>query len=236
MRTRQKRVATDTWRSLGCRTTPLEHWSKRKPTVEPRWAKQQTKKLRPKPTKINSFMSGPSLSLMPDPPACNFSKQDMIVLNVCLFCLIKQVSLNISILNSNKKCNSVSITRMPLLKHKVQLYLYSLSIFVWRTFSIIKSWFEHLNFAITLLNSYGMTRNKYRSIYKSDLYSRYDSALLEAPNFSNQFCLQQSFTLSVKSLIKVSGFLTSCEIQAYPKLYLKINLRTWLAQVFRPTH
>ena len=63
MRTRQKRVATDTWRSLGCRTTPLEHWSKRKPTVEPRWAKQQTKTLRPKPTKINSFMSGPSLSL-----------------------------------------------------------------------------------------------------------------------------------------------------------------------------
>ena len=63
MRTRQKRVATDTWRSLGCRTTPLEHWSKRKPTVEPRWAKQQTKKLRPKPTKINGFMSGPSLSL-----------------------------------------------------------------------------------------------------------------------------------------------------------------------------
>ena len=51
MRTRQKRVATDTWRSLGCRTTPLEHWSRRKPTVEPRWAKQQTKKLRPKPTK-----------------------------------------------------------------------------------------------------------------------------------------------------------------------------------------
>ena len=29
------------------------------------------KKLRPQPTKINSFMSGPSLSLMPDPPACN---------------------------------------------------------------------------------------------------------------------------------------------------------------------
>ena len=44
MRTRQERVATDTWRSLGYRTTPLEHWSKRKPTVEPRWAKQQTKK------------------------------------------------------------------------------------------------------------------------------------------------------------------------------------------------
>ena len=35
MRTRQKqRVATDTCRSLGCRTTPLEHWSKRKSTVE----------------------------------------------------------------------------------------------------------------------------------------------------------------------------------------------------------
>ena len=65
VRTRQKRVATDTWRSLRCRTTPLEHWSKRKPTVEPRWAKQQTKNLRPKPTKINSFMSGPLLSLTP---------------------------------------------------------------------------------------------------------------------------------------------------------------------------
>ena len=71
MRTRQKCVATDTWRSLGCRTTPLEHWSRREPTLESRWAKQQTKKLRPKPTKINSFMSGPSLSLTPDPPACN---------------------------------------------------------------------------------------------------------------------------------------------------------------------
>ena len=54
---RQKqRVATDTWRSLGCRTTPLEHWRKRKPTVELGWAKQQTKKLRLQPTKINSFM------------------------------------------------------------------------------------------------------------------------------------------------------------------------------------
>ena len=35
MRTRQKRVATDTWRSLGWRTTPLEHWSKRKPLLNP---------------------------------------------------------------------------------------------------------------------------------------------------------------------------------------------------------
>ena len=74
MRTRQKRVATDTWRSLGCRTTPLEHWSRRKPTVEPRWAKQQTKKLRPKPTKINSFMSGPSLSLTPESVEMNRNK------------------------------------------------------------------------------------------------------------------------------------------------------------------
>ena len=58
MRTRQKRVATDTWRSLGFRTIPLEHWSKRKPTVESLWAKQQTKELRPKPTKMNSFYVG----------------------------------------------------------------------------------------------------------------------------------------------------------------------------------
>ena len=75
MRTRQERNATDTRRSPGCRTTPLEHWSKRKTTVEPRWAKQQTKKLRPKPTKINSFMSGPSSSLTPDPPACNYREK-----------------------------------------------------------------------------------------------------------------------------------------------------------------
>ena len=72
MRTLQKqRVATNTWISLGCRTTPLEHWSKRKPTIEPRWGKQQLKTIRPQPTKINSFMSEPSLSLTPDPPACN---------------------------------------------------------------------------------------------------------------------------------------------------------------------
>ena len=79
MRTRQKRVATDTWRSLGCRTPPLEHWSRRKPTVEPRWAKQQTKKLRPKPTEINSFMSGASLSLTPDrfkPPLHQYFNTD----------------------------------------------------------------------------------------------------------------------------------------------------------------
>ena len=32
----------------------------KKPRVESRWDQQQTKKLRPQPTKINSFMSGPS--------------------------------------------------------------------------------------------------------------------------------------------------------------------------------
>ena len=42
MRTRQKRVATDTWRSLGCRTTPLEHWRKRQPTNEPRYKTYET--------------------------------------------------------------------------------------------------------------------------------------------------------------------------------------------------
>ena len=46
MRTRQKQsVATDTWRSLKCRTTPLEHWSKRKATVEHRWARQEVNSL-----------------------------------------------------------------------------------------------------------------------------------------------------------------------------------------------
>ena len=59
---KKQRVATEIWRSLGCRTTPLEYWSKKKKkkkkkkTVEPTWAKQQTKKLRPQRTKINSFM------------------------------------------------------------------------------------------------------------------------------------------------------------------------------------
>ena len=68
MTRQKKRVATDTRRSPGCRTTPLEHCSTRKPTVEPRWVKQQTKKFRPQPIKINCFMSGPSMSLTPDPP------------------------------------------------------------------------------------------------------------------------------------------------------------------------
>ena len=41
MRTQQKqRAVNDIWRLLGCLTTPLEHWSKRKPTVEPRWSKK----------------------------------------------------------------------------------------------------------------------------------------------------------------------------------------------------
>ena len=37
MRTRQKCVVTETWRSLGCRTTPLEHWSRRKPANLIEW-------------------------------------------------------------------------------------------------------------------------------------------------------------------------------------------------------
>ena len=45
MRTRQKqRVVTDTWRSLVCRTTLLEHWYKSKPTIELRWAKEYRQK------------------------------------------------------------------------------------------------------------------------------------------------------------------------------------------------
>ena len=115
---------------------------------------------------------------------------------------------------------------MSLLKHKIQ-YLYFLSIFVCRPLSVIKSWFEHLTLAIAFLNSYGMPRNKYRSVSKSVLYSRYDSALLEVFSFSNQFCLQQSFTISVRSRIKFSGFPISCEIQAYPKPYLSRLMRLW---------
>ena len=33
----------DTWRSLGCETTPLKYRSKRKPLVESRMTKQQTR-------------------------------------------------------------------------------------------------------------------------------------------------------------------------------------------------
>ena len=100
--TRQERVATDTQRSPGCRTTPLEHWSKRKPTVEPWWAKQQTKKLRPKPTKINSFMSGPSSSLTPDPPACNLESTGESNLEST------GVQISIFIYKCNKRCKSAT--------------------------------------------------------------------------------------------------------------------------------
>ena len=75
MRTRQKRVATDTWRSLGCPTTPLEHWSKRKPTVEPRWTKQQTKKLRPQPTKINTFFFGAIIESVARPTGVQLKRE-----------------------------------------------------------------------------------------------------------------------------------------------------------------
>ena len=34
---------------------PTETLEQKKPTVEPQWAKQRTKKLRPQPTKINSL-------------------------------------------------------------------------------------------------------------------------------------------------------------------------------------
>ena len=41
MRTRQKRLRCDTWRTPGCETMPLIYRSKRKPPVEPRMTKQQ---------------------------------------------------------------------------------------------------------------------------------------------------------------------------------------------------
>ena len=44
-------VFRGSWRSLECQTTPLKILSKRESPVEPRWAKKQTKKLRPQPTK-----------------------------------------------------------------------------------------------------------------------------------------------------------------------------------------
>ena len=74
MRTRQKRVATDTLRSWGVEHhhwRTLEQTKTNSLTPMGQWAKQQTKKLRPQPSKINSFMSGPSLSLTPGPPACS---------------------------------------------------------------------------------------------------------------------------------------------------------------------
>ena len=57
------------------RPTPRDPWVSNtggeKKTVEPWWAQQQTKMLRLQAIKINSFMLGPSLSLTPDPTACN---------------------------------------------------------------------------------------------------------------------------------------------------------------------
>ena len=50
------------------------HWNtgtKENQQLNPGGPSNRQKKLRPKPTKINSFMSGPSLSLMPDPPPRN---------------------------------------------------------------------------------------------------------------------------------------------------------------------
>ena len=50
------------------------HWNtgaKENKELNPGGPSNRQKNLRPQPTKINSFMSGPSLSLTPDPPACN---------------------------------------------------------------------------------------------------------------------------------------------------------------------
>ena len=50
------------------------HWNtgaEENQQLNPGGPSNRQKKLRPKPTKINSFTSGPSLSLTPDPPACN---------------------------------------------------------------------------------------------------------------------------------------------------------------------
>ena len=72
MRNRLKCDATDTWRSLECRTTPLVHWSIWNPTVEPRWAYQQFKKA-PAQTQLKFLFlcRGLHCSLTPDPPLCN---------------------------------------------------------------------------------------------------------------------------------------------------------------------
>ena len=61
-RTRQKRVETDTWRSLGCRTTPLEHWSKIKPTAEPRHWKLPSRT--PRHWKLPSTIAQPNHPLL----------------------------------------------------------------------------------------------------------------------------------------------------------------------------
>ena len=50
------------------------HWNtgaKENQQLNPGGPSNRLKKFQPQPTKINSFMWGPSLSLSPDPPACN---------------------------------------------------------------------------------------------------------------------------------------------------------------------
>ena len=89
MRTRQKRVANDTWRSLGCRTTPLEHWSKRKPAVEPRWAKQQTKKKKKKKEKtkrIQAFFMRTAQTLIRLGRCLGWSGSSLGAQSFCWFC------------------------------------------------------------------------------------------------------------------------------------------------------
>ena len=70
---RKKRIVTSEKETLGCETTSLKYRSKRKPPVEPRMTKQQTR-LSPVPTnlyKSTTFMLSPPLSLMHDQPAYN---------------------------------------------------------------------------------------------------------------------------------------------------------------------
>ena len=51
------------------------HWNtgaKEKQLLNPGGTSNRQKSSGPNQVKKNSFMSGPSLSLMPDPPACNY--------------------------------------------------------------------------------------------------------------------------------------------------------------------
>ena len=65
----------DTWRSLGCQTTPLEYWSKQKQPVEPWWAEKQKCKVLGQIILWIVFKSGPSKSLNHDPLVCNLRRK-----------------------------------------------------------------------------------------------------------------------------------------------------------------
>ena len=66
----QERVATDPG-DPGVRNNTTGTLEQKKTNSWTPVGQATDKKLRPKPTKINSFMSGPSSSLTPDPPAWN---------------------------------------------------------------------------------------------------------------------------------------------------------------------